>query len=159
MKRIILIALSLLAAISLLTACSGGASGGEFKFKSGDIEIKLGGDMADVLSALGDPVDYDESTSCAFDGLDKVYKYNGFEIKTYPDKDKDYVLSITILNDTVETLEGITIGSSEADIKKAYGDDFEAIGDGMIYTKGKTKLQIIVRNGAATSVKYEAIVD
>jgi hypothetical protein len=60
--------------------------------------------------------------------MDKVYTYEGYEIKTYPVGDKDYVQDICMSTDDFATPEGVTIGSTLDDVVKAYGEDYELIG-------------------------------
>ena len=83
-----------------------------FSYTINGVEIVPGEDFAGALSELGEPVDFNEAASCYFDGMDKQYFYDGFEIKTYPVGDKDYIQDICVSVDTYSTPEGITIGSS-----------------------------------------------
>ena len=82
---------------------SSASSSGGFTFTSGSTKIEMNEDASKVVEELGDPDDYFESESCAFEGLDKVYTYPGFHLNTYPVDDKDYVLSVDFMDDTVET--------------------------------------------------------
>ena len=107
-----------------LTACGGSgdgssassdapAAGGDgYTFTSGSTVIAMNEDASAVVEELGEADDYFESESCAFEGLDKVYSYPGFQLNTYPVDDKDYVLSVVFMDDTVSTDEGISIGST-----------------------------------------------
>lgn len=99
-----------------------------FSYTINGVEIVPGEDFAGALAALGEPVDFNEAASCYFDGMDKQYFYEGFEIKTYPVGDKDYVQDICVSVDTYSTPEGITIGSSLDEIVAAYGEDYEKMG-------------------------------
>lgn len=92
------------------------------------ITITPGEDFSEALEKLGEPLEYKEAASCYFDGMDKIYSYDGYEITTYPDGDKDCVQDICISSDAYTTTEGITIGSSLADVTKAYGEDYELTG-------------------------------
>lgn len=130
----------------------------EFVFKCKDVVITPNDEAEGIIEKLGKYISYDESNSCAFEGLDKVYKYSGFEIQTYPVKNKDYIYSITFLNDMVSTVEGVSIGASREKVIEIYGDKYESIGDNISYTLGKTSLQFIFRDGKVTSIKYFAIV-
>ena len=68
-----------------LAACSGsgdgsGNGGGSssepgFTYTNGSVTIEMNSDAAAVVEKLGEPLDYFESESCAFEGLDKVYTY------------------------------------------------------------------------------------
>ena len=56
-------------------------------------------------SVLGEPMHYFEAPSCAFEGMDKIYSYSGFEFTTYTKDNVDYIASIVFLDDTVTTRE------------------------------------------------------
>ncbi|MBO5932032.1 MAG: hypothetical protein J6Q70_07355, partial [Clostridia bacterium] len=55
-----------------------------YTFTSGTTKIAIDANVAPILASLGEWRDYAESASCAFEGLDKIYTYAGFEIQTYP---------------------------------------------------------------------------
>ena len=129
-----------------LTGCSASSSSGNSQ--SGDDKTTAGGeqtteagayvvngvtvvpgkDFADANKALGEPVKYTEAASCYYEGMDKIYSYDGFEITTYPVKEKDFVQDISINSDKYKTTEGITVGSTLKDVTDAYGEDYELTG-------------------------------
>ena len=113
-------------------------------------------DMAELQTKLGDPVSYFESESCAFQGMDKTYTYNSFVIKTYPDGDKDYVLSVTLKDDTVSTNEGVTIGAAKQTVLDYYGEGEDTNGS-LIYTNGDTKLTFLISGDKVTQIDYSAV--
>lgn len=129
-----------------------------FRFESNGVVIIPNDEADGIIDKLGKYVSYDESASCAFEGLDKIYRYNGFEVQTYPDKGKDYIYSVTFLSDMVSTPEGISIGSTREKVIETYGDGYEAVGENISYKSEKTCLQFIFRDGKVTSVKYLALV-
>lgn len=156
MKKIILLIMTLLIAGISLVCCGGKDKVDRYIFKSGSVEIIPGEDSAGVIASLGNANSYDEEDiGCGNNEVAKVYNYSGFQIKTYPDNSKDYIDTVTIKNDSVSTPEGITIGSSREDVIKAYGEDYETKGDGIIYKKGKTTLNIVVRNNIVASLYYD----
>lgn len=116
-------------------------------------------DFAPLLAYLGDPASYFEAESCAFEGLDKTYTYDGVEIVTYPDGDVDRISSVRILSGAVATPEGITIGSTPEDVTAAYGEDYAAIGQQYSYDDGDCTLSVLFQDGKAISVEYTAIND
>ena len=118
--------------------------------------VSIDQDMSEVLSALGQAQSYFEAASCAFEGLDKTYTYSGFIITTRPDGDKDYVNSILLTDDSVTTPEGIYIGSSDADVRAAYGEDAGTLSGALCYTKGGTDLNFILEDGKVISIEYLA---
>lgn len=178
MKRRTLCMLMALCLVGALTSCGGEkeAPGGQvqsgqssqvqtgsaeagsdryvFQVSSADgYTVAINDDMADVLTALGEPQSYFEAASCAFEGLDKTYTYAGFSITTRPEGEKDFVNSILLTDDSVTTPEGIYIGSSAEDVTAAYGE-----GGGMetvlSYTKGDTAMNFILENGKVISIEY-----
>lgn len=124
----------------------------------GTVSITTDIEMAPVLEKLGEPVKYFEAASCAFQGLDKVYTYQHFEIDTYPDGDKDIISSIILKDDLIETPEGLCIGMSKADMESVYGTDYEEKGNMCVYTKDGMHLSVLVENGVITSIEYGSAV-
>lgn len=157
-----------------LSACGGGDSEkgsqeasvktestakGGYSFTSGSVKVEMGADASKVVDELGEADDYFESESCAFEGLDKVYTYPGFKLNTYPVDDKDYVLSVVFMDDTVETEEGISIGSTKDEVIEAYGDPTKEKGSSMVYEKGETKITFGVKGDEVSTVEISAIVE
>ncbi len=87
-----------------------------------------GSNFSEAYARLGEPVKYTEGASCYFDGMDKVYTYDGFEVRTYPGTGGDYVQDLCISSDGYATDRGITVGSSVQDVLKAYGEDYKLNG-------------------------------
>ncbi len=154
-KRFICILTVALTLVFAFVGC-GESKSDSFTFKYNDTEIKLNGEVAPIVEALGEPDSYDESPSCGFPGLDKHYTYGGFEFTAYPKTDDDYrVKYIKILNDTVSTPEGITIGSSVDEVKDAYGDEGKETDGNIVYENGKKSLTFGLRDGKVVSVRYD----
>lgn len=123
-----------------------------YLFKDNDTEIPLGAEYSSLN--LGDAKDYYEVQSCAFNGMDKIYTFDNYEIHTYPDNGTDKVLSIYFLNDQVSTTEGVKIGDSLDTMTQTYGTDYEQLDTQYTYTKGLTQLIFIVEDGNITSIEY-----
>ncbi len=156
MRRLLLLAIAIMAAGIMLVSCSNGGKVEKYIFKSGSVEIIPGEDSSAALSALGKESSYDEvDIGCGNNEVGKVYSYSGFKIQTYPDNSKDYIDTVTITNDSVSTPEGITIGSSRDDVIKAYGDGYTEKSNGIVYVKDKTTLSFVIRDGAVTSIIYD----
>lgn len=127
-----------------------------YAFLHGETKLEIDGEAAGVLSALGDWVDYTESTSCMFTGLDKVYTYSSFEIQTYPVNGKDYIFMINLLDDTVKTEEGIRIGSSKEAVLSAYGEADSQSDTKLTYTGKGMYLEFLFRgtDDTVTDIRY-----
>ena len=131
-----------------------------FVFAYNGVEIPLHANVAPIVEDLGEPMDYFEAESCAFQGLDKTYFYSGFDLTTYPQGDKnDRVSVIDFKDDSISTKEGIYIGSPEADVVEAYGDDYEGGEGSYVYTEGDTSITFLITDGAVSTITYQALVD
>lgn len=123
-----------------------------FEYKG--IKIGINDEAAPILEALGEPMHYFEAPSCAFEGMDKIYSYSGFEFTTYTKDNKDYISSIVFLDDTVTTREGITLNATLDDIIKAYGSEYEKSYNQFSYSDGNCVLSFILENDGVVSVEY-----
>jgi hypothetical protein len=130
-----------------------------FSFVYDKTVIPMNVDAAPIVEALGEPVDYFEAASCAFQGLDKQYYYSGFELGTYPKGKQDFVSYVNIQDDTVSTDQGIALGSTLEELLAAYGEDYTQEGTSYVYKKGETKLTFIVEEDTVTQITYGAIVE
>lgn len=125
-----------------------------FAFEYKGTKITLHADAKPILAALGEPVKYTESASCAFDGLDRSYYYGSFYLETYPQCGGEYVYGWWFADDSVSTEEGIYIGSSQADVEKAYGTDGYNGTNAFVINRGEGILTVILEGGIVTSIQY-----
>lgn len=130
-----------------------------YQFDYQGVTMFMNDNAAAIVDALGEPIDYFEAPSCAFQGLDKIYYYSGFDLSTYPGTDGDYISAIEFTDDSVSTKEGIFIGNTRDEVIKTYGNDYTGESGSLTYTKGKTKLNFLIENNAVTSINYEFITD
>ena len=128
-----------------------------FVFIVGDTYIGMNEDVETILSELGMWTNYAETTSCAFKGLDKTYSYPGFDLYTYPLNGRDNVNSVYFVDESVKTVEGIGIGSSQEDMERVYGTDYTEEFGVYTYTKDKSTLQFIITDGVIEAIEYTAI--
>lgn len=128
-----------------------------YVFKLKGVDVQINAEMAPIYDKLGKEDSYFESNSCAFQGLDKVYTYRSVVIQTYPMDEVDYVYSVELKDDTVETLEGIYIGTSKANVENAYGTPDDQTDTAYIYKKGESQLQIMFDGDVVSSIVYVSI--
>ncbi len=137
----------------------GNAAAGEgYLFTANGVTIAMDADAAPILEQLGESASYFEAASCAFEGLDKTYTYNGFELDTYPTGDKDYVSAVVLKDDSVATQEGICIGDSRDKVLQAYPDGGTEECGMIIYRKGGMKLVFILKEEEVASIEYRSTV-
>ncbi len=158
MKKICMLVVTL-ALLLGVTACQPANGGTDAPFAAVVINgqtIAIDAEAAPILSALGKELEYAESPSCAFEGMDKIYVYAGFRLQTYTKSGKDYVRSVELTDDSVSTVEGIRIGDSVEQVKTAYGTPGEESATALKYADAKNgiTLQILVRDGRVTNIQY-----
>ena len=127
-------------------------------FQAGDVTLAPDMDMTTVAEQLGEPKNYFEAASCAFEGLDKIYTYASFEIETYPQDTADCIKSIVLKDDTVSTVEGVSIGDSEDKVRETYGTPAEESTGKLVYQKEQTNLVFVISSGVVTSIEYDSMV-
>ena len=124
-----------------------------------DGESIAAGDSATFVSRLGEYRSRRAVGSCAGEGEDVLYVYDGFRITVYGESDDGdgYIQMIEITNDTISTAEGIFIGADVGSVIRAYGAEYTEVGEGLRYTGQNCILQFSVRQGIVTSIKYIAL--
>ena len=131
------------------------AKTGGYVFETKGKQIAMDADFAEIAKELGEPIKYYEAASCAFEGLDKTYTYDGFKVDTYPDeKSVDRVADVIFTDDTVKTKEGAHLGMTADDIKGIYGSYGTENDKSITYEKGDMKLIFILTDGKVTSIQY-----
>ena len=133
------------------------ASSYNFTYKG--TKITLHAPAEPIIQALGDPVSYTESASCAFDGLDKSYYYGSFYLETYPKDGKDYVYGWYFKDDSVATEKGISIGATKEAVTKAYGNEGFNGSNAWVLKDGGGTLTIILDKDAVSSIQYAIVVE
>ena len=137
--------LAILFALSILVGCGAKV---EASFKAADADLTVSGKTLTPGMKYSDPVitgwlEFTELTSCAYVGNDKVYDYTDFSVYTYNDGVDDFILSVEFKNET-ETSKGIHIGSTKAEVIKAYGEDYTTKILNMVYTDGQVNATFLI---------------
>lgn len=118
-----------------------------------DVRLVPGAHL-DVESVLGAPVEKTEAPSCLHDGNDTVYFYEELEVVTSPSSQGEYIVSVTVLANTVNTEEGIAIGENISEAIAVLGDAEEAFGR-YLFTRGNTTLTMMTDDaGIIVSISY-----
>lgn len=123
MKKLIALILALLT-IFALCACGGEGGSephkdaskdyvpdyGELYYEAGSVGFGIMDPAAEVLDRLGEPQGSFESDSCAYQGKDKFYYYDGFEVMVNDIDGVERITGITLADDTVSNPQGVKIG-------------------------------------------------
>lgn len=132
-----------------------------YVFESKGVTIGMDMEAAPIIEALGEPENYFEAASCAFEGLDKMYGYGSFEIDTYELDGKDYISSVIFNDDMVSTKEGVSLFDTKESMISAYGDSYSEEQGMYVYTNENMKLKFIINeDNEIKSIMYiSAIID
>ena len=129
-----------------------------YVFTFDGVEVSVDADAAGYIAKLGEPASYYETPSGAFDNLDKFYTYHGFEIDTYYSNGNDLVLNVVLLDDTVSTTEGVSIGDKQEKVASVYGEPTEKNETSATYKKDNMKLVFIFKDGVIAAIEYKSLV-
>lgn len=105
-------------------------------------------------SSLKDYTEVSEVPSCAFDGNDRVYNYEAFELTAYIDGDTERIYSIYLLDPNQRTAEGLGFGDSYKNMAELYGENYEMNGTSYVYTREDTVLSFIIQNDMVIGMEY-----
>lgn len=129
-----------------------------YVFESNGVVIAIDAKAEECLTALGEPLSYFESPSCAFGDLDKVYTYSGFEVDTYSLEGIDYISAVIFKDDSVYTPEGICLGDTMLKVKEIYGEPTTEENAILSYVKDETNLCFLINDGVVVSVEYRTMI-
>lgn len=128
-----------------------------YTFTYGTTTIAMHADTAPVVAALGEPKSYTEEESCAFEGLSKTYYFGSFYLETYPDGSTDRAYCVWLVDDSVETEEGIYIGATQQQVEDAYGAQWYNGRNAYVMKTDDCVLTIILENDVVSSIQYVAV--
>ena len=128
-----------------------------YTFRTGDISILPRMEAAPVLALLGEPAFTFEADSCAYQGKDIYYKYNGFELTVNTPEGVPVITAITVVDDTIRVpFENGTL---------AIGDSADTLSDVLGLEPGQEQydlhsggvhLQIAVKDGRVSAILFLA---
>ncbi len=124
------------------------------KVKEIEIGVNCGAWLLDEIKAKGIDYKYYEAASCAYQGLDKIYTFDSFEVLVNTINGHDVIVLITLMDDLIKTSENLKIGDSVNKITEIYGKDGTLSGETYKYEKDKTYISIITKNGKISTISY-----
>lgn len=124
-------------------------------FMSGDVKFGIFDDADSVISALGEPQGTFEADSCAYQGKDYFYYYDGFELTVNDVDGKMLITGIRVSDDTVKTPQGLYIGMPRDDALALVGSEYEQSGDVYRISESSTVLLLNVgSDGTLSAIEY-----
>ena len=144
MKKVLALSVALLLLTFSLIACGdssndnvsdGGAA--DYFIEYAGQKIKPADDAKTLLPKLGNYTSED-GEACGTGEKDVIYTLAGIEIETHVSGETEKVRQIKLLDDSVSTPEGVSIGASRDDVIKAYGKNYKEGSNGALRFVGKT---------------------
>ena len=124
-------------------------------FASGDVKFGIFDDADSVISALGEPQGTFEADSCAYQGKDYFYYYDGFELTANDVDGKMLITGIRVSDDTVKTPQGIYIGMAVDEALELLDCEYEQSGEVYRVSEGSTVLLLNVGDdGTLSAIEY-----
>jgi hypothetical protein len=108
----------------------------------------------DALGSLGEPSGTFEAASCAYQGMDYFYYYDGFQLTVNDIEGTKRVTTITVVDDTVSIPQGVKIGSTQDEMLRLMGSNYTESAGLYAFTEGDTTLQIQIKEGKVASMLY-----
>ena len=120
---------------------------------SNGTRIELGKPAASVLSKLGEASSSQEVFDCGAGNSRMYYRYPSMDLYVMRSADgKEVIDQLELKDDLTETDQGICIGSTEAELRAAYGTPTSEDDGVLTYHKGSHRLIAEVENGTVTAL-------
>lgn len=131
------------------------AAGKGYQFQYKGVSIAPHDKVDTLLKKLGKPNKRTKKASCAYDGEDITYRYNGITIIAYSNKKggTEYLMEVEITGKNIKTKEGVKVGSTTKDMIKKYGKEKDNFGM-YTYKKGKSGIQFMTENNKIEKIVY-----
>lgn len=164
MKR--MFAAGILCAVLLLAGCRAkeeavfvdpnavtGGGYGALYFEADGVRFGIFDEASAVMEQLPEHNGTFVGESCAFDGFDTFYFYNGFELMVNEIRGTVRITNIRIIDDTVTTPQGLFIGMAEAELNALLPEASQQSG---VYTlqDGTCLLSVSVADGTVKDISY-----
>jgi len=116
--------------------------------------VPLGISEETVIEILGEAQQVFDIPSCAFEGIDHMLYYSGFNIACSPSEAGYFLWFIALTDDSAETAEGAYVGLSRAEILKIYGEPAEDEVLQLTYTRAGTRLEFVFEGDRVVEITY-----
>ncbi|MBP0726359.1 hypothetical protein J5Y03_14450 [Bacillus sp. RG28] len=130
-----------------------------YKLKINGVSIAMNAKAAPIIKQLGKEKNYFEAPSCAFQGLEKTYSYNGFDLNTFEKDGVDYVVGIAFTDDTIATTEGVSLFAKKEEVLQKYGNGYKQKNNSYTYKADGTNLIFLIENNEVSSIEYRGTLE
>ncbi|MBQ9411601.1 MAG: hypothetical protein IJU29_00690 [Oscillospiraceae bacterium] len=128
---------------------------GPLRFTYGGVTFGIYDKAGPVLDALGEPADTFTADSCAYQGSDYFYYYDGIELCVNDIDGERYITGITLADDTVQMPQGVCIGMDIAEALEKLGMEYTQSGAVYSFVSGSALLHLRTGDdGSVTAIQY-----
>lgn len=126
----------------------------KYVFLSDGVEIIPKEFYAPISANLPSPYETGEAPSCAFEGLDTLYRFEGYDIQCGLIRGEEVITGVFFVDETVSTPEGMKIGMSVEEMIDIYGTDFSEDFSKYTYSDGEVELIFVSEDNEIISISY-----
>lgn len=127
---------------------------GDLAFESNGERFGIFDEIDAVVASIGEPVQTSEAASCAYQGMDYFYFYNGFELTVNEFNGVKRITKISIVDDTVQIPQGVKIGMATQDALDLMPDNYAESTGIYSFTSGSCMLRMQEKDGVIVSITY-----
>lgn len=113
------------------------------------INISMDAPALPIIVRLGTPTTYSES-----ENMDRVYSYDEFEIATHVTDEGECIAAVFIMDESIMTPEGVSVGMTLDDMEDVYGTDYIEDDDMYIYESNGMGLEFLISDGVIVYMQY-----
>ncbi len=144
--------------IAVLTSCEESVLSDrekkEYRLRVGELRFSVGDDLDETVKRLGEYNSFKSTPSCASDGFDEMYVYNGFRIMGSRSDGKCLITKIELTNDSIRTAENVGVGDNVERVTAVYGKESLSSMHAVEYVGENCRLQFYHDDGRVVSIKY-----
>ena len=132
----------------------GDESDSDYAFIYATFEINIGAKWEHIEPKLGEYTDTFVAESCAYQGTDRYYYYEGFEVMTSEIDGEEILTDIFIDSADVEAVNGLKVGMGLSEMVNAMGPVDKSTDTTYTYCGDNVNVQINTSDDKIVSIEY-----
>ncbi len=125
-----------------------------YTFSYNNQVVSIGDNWSDVQKKLGEYNSTFVAESCAYQGTDRYYYYNDFEIMTSEIDGKELLTDIFVNKENVPATNGVCVGMGLSDMAAKMGPANKTTENTYIYYGENVNVQINTKDDKVISIEY-----
>ncbi len=125
-----------------------------FVFIYDTFQIEIGAKWENILPKLGEYSSTFIAESCAYQGTDRYYYYEGFEVMTSEIDGEEILTDIFIESTDIEAFNGLKVGMGLSDMVQVMGPVDKSTDTTYTYCGENVNIQVNTSNDKVVSIEY-----